>query len=337
MSDKKIETIKLSEVDTNELLLHNGRLFFTIEDDVYCEDFVLNIILMFDDTTNEWIEVTDIDTSNANDYDFKEALNRFKEHLPWPYFDKVLDARKIVNEKVCEAERKLNHKKVIGWMRIDDVPGGYHQDDSDEAFIAVVEDIEKHGWACTGMEFSNRDLVAILNTHQYIGFSDRSWGRAMAAASGDYGQMDYAEYAFGFSDEVFDDDPIFPDEGLYEKDEIKESIFVSDSLLEELLYFYSNDASKMDEYKSVYTLVADPYEDHKFYEVFKRINLISPNFKQDYLPEDIFYFDDVTKFDDFYEELKENYSDKTLILCDVDLIHNMIENGPVYLLLLMVL
>ena len=222
-------------------------------------------------------------------------------------------------------------------MRIDDVPGGYHQDDSDEAFIAVVEDIEKHGWACTGMEFSNRDLVAILNTHQYIGFSDRSWGRAMAAASGDYGQMDYAEYAFGFSDEVFDDDPIFPDEGLYEKDEIKESIFVSDSLLEELLYFYSNDASKMDEYKSVYTLVADPYEDHKFYEVFKRINLISPNFKQDYLPEDIFYFDDVTKFDDFYEELKENYSDKTLILCDVDLIHNMIENGPVYLLLLMVL
>ena len=336
MANKKLETIKLSEIDINELLLYNGRLFFVIGDDIYCEDYVLDIKLMFDDTSSSWIEVKDLDTSAAKDYDFQEALVRFKDCLPWPYFDQVLETRKLVNEKIYEAERKRNTKKVIGWMSIDDLPDAYHVDDSDEGFVAVVEDIKKYGWACSGMEMSNRWIVAILNTHEYVSFSDRSWGRAMAAANGDFGQMDYCKYAFGFSDEIFDDDPVFPKEGLYKKEIIKNSIITTDEILDEMTSFFEESNEAKNKYNNVNSLVADFFEDGKFYDVYK-INLISPHNKEAFPIVDIRYFDSKEKFDEYYQELKENCAEDSLVFCDVDSIHKMIEKAPIYLLNLMVL
>lgn len=197
----KIEYIKITDDNFEDVVKYNSKLFFTIDEEIYCEDYVLNIILHFDKKENKWVDVSlDLDVSNAKDYDFDKALEDFSSNPPWDAFDEVLEKRRNDNSYVTENNIKNNPRRVIGWIS---VTHAYYflEDDSDEGFYAVVKNIRDNGYNLTGMQYGNLDLVPLLDNHKYVRLSSRSFGAAMALANKNYEQMGYALYAFGWVEE----------------------------------------------------------------------------------------------------------------------------------------
>ena len=337
MKKDGFEYVKLDEVDLNELALYNGRLFFKVGEEVYAEDYVLDIVLHYDNETKTWVDVSSSrPKEGTSDYDFNLALFRFKDNPPWPYFDKVLKKRAVENKKYYETLKARNTKKVIGWIASDDM-NEYSQDDSEEGFLAVVNDIIEHGWACTGMEFDNKWIYALLNTHQYVSLGTRSWGAAMAAAHGNYGQMDYCEYAFGFSDEVFDDEPFYPKIGMYIEEKIKTSIISTDAVLEEIAKHETEECLKKFNVYNIYYLLPDFYEEGKYYKNPGDIEVVTQTKKDKFFIDRIEYFYEPEQFDNFINELIEENKDETLYLFDSRAIHEMLKKGPIYLLFSMIM
>lgn len=197
----KIEYIKITDDNFEDVVKYNGRLFFTIDEEIYCEDFVLNIILHFDKKENKWVDVSlDLDVSNAKDYDFDKALEDFSSNPPWDAFDEVLEKRKKHTSYVTENNIKNNPRIVIGWINVTHAHY-FLKDDSDEGFYAVVKNIRDDGYNLTGMQYGDLDLVPLLDNYKYVRLSSRSFGAAMALANKNYEQMGYASYAFGWVEE----------------------------------------------------------------------------------------------------------------------------------------
>lgn len=340
MGNDKIEQIKLSELndkEINELLLYNGRLFFLAGEEVYCEDYVLDIYLHFDSKNNTWEDASENHpTEDLKDYDFNLALFRFKDNPPWPFFDKVLEIRRENSQKYAEKLQKTNYKKVIGWISEYDIYK-FFEDRTETGFLAVAKDIKDKGWFCTGMEYINLGLFPLLNTHQYVTFSTREWGAVMAAANGQYGQMDYAKYAFGFSDELFDDDPNYPSEGIYKKDRIKDSIFTSDSAFDLIESHAKMEVLKEHNVDTIYFLLPDFFVDGVYYEKGKTINVVSKSHKDVLSIYDIFYVENESELEALLEYLSSEYYDGSLILCEKEAIVKMLNKGPIYLLSSMIM
>ena len=333
MGKDDFEFIKLSDANLDEVIKYNGRFFYRAEGNIYCEDYILRITIMYDKNIDEWLECTkEIPWEIKEEYDFKKAVKDFEDNPPWPHFDEVLAHRAKENEKVMKEEIKKTPKRVIGWID-DSAIFNLHADESDEGFYAVVNDIIRHGYECTGMEFDNQWIYALLNTHEYVTLSVRGWGAAMAAAHGEYGQMDYAHYAFGFSDEVFDSEPTFPEVGMYEEVSIKNSVHVSDSLIESMDEIdYKSLESKGIE--SVYVLVTDPYVDKVYYDRFGSVKLISNKHKEiSCMVDDIEYFDNTEQFDKYMSDFDES---NIIIIREENTIKEMLKNGPIYLIRVMV-
>ena len=323
----KFEHIKITDENFEDVVKYNGKLFFYIGEEVYFEDYVLNIILHFDKKENKWVDVTlDLDVFNAKDYDFDKALEDFASNPPWDVFDEVLEKRKKDNSYITEKNIKNNPRKVIGW--INKIHAWYFsEDDSDEGFYAVVKNIRDNGYKLTGMQYDNLELVPLLDNHKYVRLSSRSFGAAMALANKNYEQMGYASYAFGWVEEglkvpcetIYDIKEIVVDKKKYA--DIESVIPIDYDFANHIIYLLSIPYHKDDLYQfaiySINKIRLSNTEEAIYTNVLK-----------------IFQVSSLEEFDACLSHLKDETDEDTIVKYNGDLINEDIKHGTTSILIL---
>ena len=323
----KFEHIKITDENFEDVVKYNGKLFFYIGEEVYCEDYVLNIILHFDKKENKWVDVTlDLDVSNAKDYDFDKALEDFSSNPPWDVFDEVLEKRKKDNSYITEKNIKNNPRKVIGWISVMHT-WYFSEDDSDEGFYAVVKNIRDNGYKLTGMQYDNLDLVPLLDNHKYVRLSSRSFGVAMALANKNYEQMGYASYAFGWVEEglkvpcetIYDIKEIVVDKNKYA--DIESVIPIDYDFANHIIY-----------------LLSIPYHKDDLYQfAIHNINKIRLSNTEEAIYTNvlkIYQVSSLEEFDACLSHLKDETGEDTIVKYNGDLINEDIKHGTTSILIL---
>ena len=325
--EDKFEYIKITDENFVDVVKYNGKLFFYIDEEIYCEDYVLNIILHFDKKENKWVDVTlDLDDFNAKDYDFDKALEDFSSKPPRNVFDEVQEKRKNDNSYITDENIKNNPRKVIGWINVKHA-WYFLEDDSDEGFYAVVKNIRDKGYKFTGMQYDNLNLVPLLDNHKYVRLSSRSFGAAMALANKNYEQMGYAQYAFGWVEEGLK----VPYETIYDiKEIVVDKIKYAD--IESVIpidYDFAN---------HIIYLLSIPYHKDDLYQfAIYNINKIRLSNTEEAIYTNVLKIFQVSSFKEFdacLSHLEDEIDEDTIVKYNGDLVNEDIKLGTTSILIL---
>ena len=217
-----------TDEDLDYILLTNSLLFFKDEDgNLYCEDYVSNLLVVFIKNKNCWEvcskeEKEQVKQNKTFDVSFDKTWKEFESKSLLP-LQALKEAKEIANkeyEEYWKDKRDHPKRKVIGWTDQEDLPFlPIEPDDNDEHFAALVNDIYDHGYFFAGDEI---ELIPIFDDYRTLHLSSRSMGQAMALANGDGDSMAYALYAWAgrLYDDYDMDDTVLPNNGPYRKSDV---------------------------------------------------------------------------------------------------------------------